>query len=86
MNTAKAKRLTKGQAITSDIFINCLEGLNISHDMSIRLQSAIDYRRRNFTQEQVAYITGKGIATIRRFEYGNVDSLFLYAFYLDQFG
>lgn len=85
MNTAKTKRLDKTQPITSDLFVRCLEGLNISYDMSIKLQSAIDYRRRNFTQEQVAYATGKGIATIRRFESGKVDSLFLYAFYLDQF-
>ena len=86
MNTAKTKRLDKNQPIMADLFINCLEGLNISYDMSIKLQSAIANRRKNFTQEQVAYTTGKGIATIRRFEHGNVDSLFLYAFYLDQFG
>ena len=85
MNTAKTRRLTKNQPITGDLFIKCLEGLNISYDMSIRLESAIRKRKETITQYQVAKKTGKGIATIRRFESGNVDSLFLYAFYLDQF-
>lgn len=86
MNTAKTKRLVKNQPITDDLFINCLEGLNISYDMSINLECAVGKRKETMTQNQVSEKTGKGIATIRRFESGKVDSLFLYAFYLDQFG
>ena len=80
------RTLAKPKHITDDLFIECLEGLDISYDMSLNLKCAVEKRRYTMTQDQVSYKTGRSIATIRRFESGKVDSLFLYAFYMEFFG
>ena len=76
----------KNQSIKSELFIECLEGVSIGFELSKNLAIAIDNRKKNFTQEQVAYTSGKSISTIKRFESGKIDSLFLYALYIDLFG
>jgi len=76
----------ENEVIKNDIFIECLEGLSISGDLSDKLNEAIiNRKKRKINQSDVSQSTGKGIATIRRFENGKVDSLFLYSYYIETF-
>jgi len=72
--------------LNSDTFLNFMDGLGIKCDTSLDLLECIDKRVFNgFTQKEVATFTGRSLATIKRFEQGKVDSLFLYMFYIDRF-
>lgn len=74
------------KSINNDFFIHHLEGLSISFETSRKLKGAIDNRKKSkVTQEDVSKLTGRSIATIKRFESGKVDSLFLYRYYLETF-
>ncbi len=72
--------------LNSDSFLKLMDGLSSKHDTSLDILECIDKRVFNgFTQKDVSGFTGKSLATIKRFEQGKVDSLFLYKFYIDRF-
>ncbi|TNE74964.1 XRE family transcriptional regulator [bacterium] len=76
----------KSKGITNDLFIDCLEGLSIGFDTSSKLKHSIENRKQSkITQEEVSVLTGRSIATIKRFESGKVDSLFLFCYYIESF-
>ena len=66
-----------------ELNIDCLEGLRVNHELNQALYKCIEYRKKNFTQEHIAKRTGKSVSTVKRFEQGRVDSLFLLCFYLE---
>ena len=79
-------RYTLINRLDSDTFLSFLDGLGVKLDTCLDLLECIDKRVFNgFTQKDVSSFTGKSLATIKRFEQGKVDSLFLYKFYIDRF-
>lgn len=75
----------KNTSVTKELSIDCLEGLSVSYELSNQLKWAIDNRRKTHKQEDISRLTGKSISSIKRFEQGKVDSLFLFAFYIEYF-
>jgi len=72
--------------LNSDTFLKFMDGLGVKNDTVLILLECIDKRVFNgFTQSDVSNFTGKSLATIKRFEKGKIDSLFLYQFYIDRF-
>ena len=72
--------------INSDTFLGTLDGLCSQRDICLDLLECIKGRvNKGHTQEYASILSGKSIATIKRFEQGEVDSLFLYCFYMDMF-
>ena len=76
----------KTEKANKELFINSLEGLSVSYELSKNLKWAIENRKKRYTQEEIAKLSGKSLSSIKRFERGKVDSLFLYCLYLEKFG
>ena len=72
--------------INNDTLCKFIKCSSIKKDTSLRIAEYI-YKRvfNGVTQEEVSISTGKSIATIKRFEAGKCDSLYLFMYYKTQF-
>ena len=75
----------KTEKANKELFINSLEGIQSSNDLSEELSRLILYRKSEFTISEIAKISGKSESTIKRFEQGKVDSMFLFELYREKF-
>lgn len=76
----------KTEGVNKELIIDSLEGLGVSYELSKSLKWAIENRKKRYTQEDIARLSGKSLSSIKRFENGKVDSLFLYCLYREMFG
>ena len=68
-----------------ELNIDCLEGLMVNHELNQVLSDCVKSRRSEMSITEIALLSGKSESTIKRFENGKVDSLFLLHLYIEKF-
>jgi len=68
-----------------ELNIDCLEGLRVSRELNQVLSECVKARRSEMSVTEIALLSGKSESTIKRFEQGKVDSLFLLQLYIEKF-